>query len=421
MKRVIYTLLFALLTMGVCDRGMTETWTKPTIWTSGSNDGQLAVTCTTTWQEGVNPFLTPRVIVASNDMPDGTVLASWGYGEFGLINGISYGCQSSGIHNSDYPHVDDYSYNLQIRLKPPTTKQPRGVELIIYGEYTTENIPCPSSAIRCWGVGSHQENMLNNLTGASPSYNPTPPFIEYPVPTAPYYSHEGKDFNFILAPMLVLSEPPTADYVFASASGNVRFRAELVKSGSFLTSDSGSTLEFNTEFLFSLSTEGHGAGLIRLSPTNITFIVSNCQLKTKDYIISMSNWGTRPTSTLPASGSETPINIALKCDDEVPHVRFRFEDTGASPLANHNISLYSAEGGEKVDGLEIEMLYNGAHVDIDNTTLVDTGEHGTAGAVGADSTAKFTARYVQRSEITKNGNAYVGPVTGKVNMRVTYD
>lgn len=216
MKRVICPLLFALLTMGVCDRGMTETWTEPTTWVSGSNAGQPAVACTVTWQEGVNPFLTPRVIVASNDMPDGTVLASWGYGEFGLINGISYGCQSTGIHNSDdgtAPGVSDDSYKLHLTVRPPTTKRPRGVDLIIYGEYTTENIPCPPSAIRCWGVTSHVENILNNLTGASPSSNPTPPFIEYPVPLNPNHDHSMKDFNLILAPMMVLSEPPTADYV----------------------------------------------------------------------------------------------------------------------------------------------------------------------------------------------------------------
>lgn len=36
-------------------------------------------------------------------------------------------------------------------------------------------------------------------------------------------------------------------------------------------------------------------------------------------------------------------------------------------------------------------------------------------------TAAFQARYVQSAAVTRAGANYTGPVTGKVNMYVTYD
>ncbi|HIF5903115.1 TPA: hypothetical protein ACX3HX_005893, partial [Raoultella ornithinolytica] len=82
----------------------------------------------------------------------------------------------------------------------------------------------------------------------------------------------------------------------------------------------------------------------------------------------------------------------------------------------------------KVDGLEIELLYNGMKVNVDNTTVTDTGSHGATKVSPASlplydsvGTAAFQARYVQSAAVTRAGADYTGPVTGKVNMYVTYD
>lgn len=117
--------------------------------------------------------------------------------------------------------------------------------------------------------------------------------------------------------------------------------------------------------------------------------------------------------------------MSLECNGTVDHVRFRFEDTGSSLSVNNNVSLYDSAGGSKIDGLEIEMLYNGSKVNVDNTTITDTGSHGAFVSASADfdsfSTASFHARYVQNSAITLAGTNYTGPVTGKMNVYVTYD
>ncbi len=58
------------------------------------------------------------------------------------------------------------------------------------------------------------------------------------------------------------------------------------------------------------------------------------------------------------------------------NIRMRFEDAGASPLPVSNIGLYDAAGGHKIDGLEIELRYNGNHIDV-NGSAVNIGSYGS--------------------------------------------
>jgi hypothetical protein len=113
------------------------------------------------------------------------------------------------------------------------------------------------------------------------------------------------------------------------------------------------------------------------------------------------------------------------------NVRMRFEDAGASPLPVGNLSLYDAAGGNKIDGLEIELRYNGNHIDI-NGSAVDIGSYGSgATSVAGDkifaaSSASFMpitfqARYIQRATIARAGVNYTGPVSGTVNLFMVYD
>ncbi|EBW6663838.1 hypothetical protein DP683_25370, partial [Salmonella enterica subsp. enterica serovar Reading] len=103
------------------------------------------------------------------------------------------------------------------------------------------------------------------------------------------------------------------------------------------------------------------------------------------------------------------------------------EDAGsATASTDKNIRVYKSAGSgtDVVDGLEIELLYDGEHVDVDGITLTDTGTHGSYVSTNnsetqlysSQSAARFTARFLQNGQIS-----YLGPVTGKVNMWVTYE
>ncbi|AKE59673.1 hypothetical protein F384_14460 [Citrobacter amalonaticus Y19] len=113
-------------------------------------------------------------------------------------------------------------------------------------------------------------------------------------------------------------------------------------------------------------------------------------------------------------------------------MKFSFQDASSGGLINRNISVYDS-GGQYIDGLEIEMSYNGSRIDV-NTTIapypsfpISTGSKGQVKANTQDlsyssqDTAQFGARFVQRGAIKRNGVSYTGPVTGQVNMTVTYE
>ena len=144
----------------------------------------------------------------------------------------------------------------------------------------------------------------------------------------------------------------------------------------------------------------------------------------------MGPWGVSDSSRAhyPITGNDVPVNLDLRCSGEVKNVRFKFEDAYSNNLSNNNIALHNpANTSALIDGLEIELLYNNTHVDVDNLTTTNIGDLGspvtitTSAIFNTTYTAKFTARYIQRDNITSNGIPYTGPVTGKVNMWVTYD
>ncbi|VFS58420.1 Uncharacterised protein [Leminorella grimontii] len=132
----------------------------------------------------------------------------------------------------------------------------------------------------------------------------------------------------------------------------------------------------------------------------------------------------QPGVSLPAYGPIVPVDINLECSGRVDNISFRFEDVGSSPLTNNNISLYDS-GGTKIDGLEIVLFYGSNKINADNVSQVGLGSWGETNTNPKDtsfkpSIARFTAYYAQRAPIQRNGVSYTGPVTGKVNMYVTY-
>ncbi|HHR1156632.1 TPA: fimbrial protein, partial [Raoultella ornithinolytica] len=219
-------------------------------------------------------------------------------------------------------------------------------------------------------------------------------------------------------------------YEFADTSGKVQsfsIAADLIKSGPIVYD--GTPLQcrngacgFQVYAGTLVSTYAFDIG-----GGGVTIVQPSCRLSTANYNIPMGLWGAGDISS-PVNGPQIPVNLSLECSGKVDHVRFRFEDTGTTLSGNNNISLYDTAGGNKVDGLEIELLYNGMKVNVDNTTVTDTGSHGATKVSPASlplydsvGTAAFQARYVQSAAVTRAGADYTGPVTGKVNMYVTYD
>lgn len=199
--------------------------------------------------------------------------------------------------------------------------------------------------------------------------------------------------------------------------GSFSIRAALVKTGD-IDYDKSINLASIGTFL-NVETTNYNERSDLLDGNGIRFMTPPCQLQTKDYKVDMPIWENNDPKGSVIVGNPEPVNLELECSRKADNVRFKFEDTGANKLSSKNISLYESIGGgvNPINGLEIEMLYNGAHVDVDNTSTTNIGEQ-----EGSLNIVKFSARYIQRNNITtQNGNLYTGPVTGKVNMWVIYD
>ena len=367
---------------------------------------RLAATCSYDYPSA-KPLAVSRTLVVDKNAPDGTVLFSWGYGEF--WSDLAVTCTDSGITHT--------SLNMLGPGAEPVFST--GASLLnsdVNGLMTSDS----GIRLKLWA-------RFNTSCDANGN------------PSSSAYSSDGSGTNVCPAAgtEVLLYSTGTASYSllplisagiasFPTGSASISFRAELIKYGTVsysspLTINAGINPSFRVgSNSFGSSHQYHYDGL---SGSGIQIVSPSCQLKNTDYNIPMGLWVDK--NTTPAWGPQVPVNLSLKCSGSVDHVRFRFEDTGSSLSDNKNISLYSTSGGSKIEGLEIEMLYNGTKVDVDNSTLTDTGSHGAfvsaSEAFDSESTAAFHARYVQNSAITRAGTDYTGAVTGKVNMYVTYD
>lgn len=220
-------------------------------------------------------------------------------------------------------------------------------------------------------------------------------------------------------------------YMPVANQANFSIRAELVKTGP-VTYTATPLAPKDASYFRAIDLGISNSTPDVLGSGGITIIPPACRLKTPtDYTTDLGRWvqsgpGTSQSGIgLPAYGTAKEIGLKLECSGKLDNVYFRFEDTGPQPLANKNVSLYDSQGN-KIDGLEVEMLYNNTRLNVDNVTKTNTGTQGETRtdpqdlAFNIQSTAPFSARFAQRSPIKKSGNSYTGPVTGKVNMYVTY-
>lgn len=385
-------------------------------WNTPGGPGALAATCSISLPDE-QPLAVPRTLIVGNDLPNGTEIFSWGYGAWS--SDVVLSCIGSGIAG---PSTAIAGFRPQTTFAMPNGSgnpgallSDSGLRLNIWIRPDISSTPCNASGCSTsnndysvYGVVSGTNGFIN--AGEDKPLNSTTGGISYA-------------YQFINAPVV-----PGIGRYYPTIVGRYSIRASIVKVGNV---NYGPLSIAGTPPFFSVHN-----GVSQITATNlfqgsgITIVPPACQLKTTDYTIPMGRWAADAITYVgtPAYGSQVPVNLSLECSGKVNHVRFRFEDTGTSLSGNKNITLYNTAGGNKINGLEIELFYNGTKVSVDNTAVTDTGSHGTTKASPASlplynsaSTASFQARYVQSATVTQSGANYTGPVTGKANMYVTYD
>ncbi|WP_044180858.1 hypothetical protein [Phytobacter massiliensis] len=396
------------------------TWSYNYTWHGGLNAGLPAANCTLTVPD-IRPLQVPKTLVVDSAAPIGAVLYSWDFNSF--LPGFMSRCTGTGINT--YGH----------------------------GSMVIDGIEVAN--INRW------ELFLRGLTISEPKNNSIPTYattlsgigIRLYVRADTDDNSESLWQEFLYAGGLgVISSPVRGNaYVWGYGSPGVDsfFRADLADG--FIMTDKEAGFSIKAELIKTADTVQYGNlglagnpvtawetdGISTALPTDllsgnaITVVSPACRLRTTNYNISMGTWAadTINHTGTPASGPAQPVGLDLECMGRPADVQFRFEDTGSAPstAAQKNVTLYDG-GGNKVNGLEIQMKYNGSRVNIDGVTQTSTGARGQAHDNSglaptyiAAGQAMFTANYIQNGPITVGGNNYTGPVSGKVNVWVTYN
>lgn len=401
--------------------------TVPAYWPEG-NGGGLASDCIFT-VSNQQPLSIPRTIVADNNMPNGTILYSWDYGDFGSI---SFNCPlATPLITNAANTVPIVRLAIQPYYYGVSTNMPEygavidtnnsGVRVKLYFKVIAK-------AEYDSGYGNVKTTIFNADGGL-----PMQVGVEYTLNENNYHvMHTVMSSN-------VVGSSGNYKHTFDGVKNNYTYsiRGEVIKVGNIETS---TNLAFrNNGYLRHSGTTAIANILYTdlFGSNGITFIKPSCRLRgVTGYTVNLGRWvdrlGGSNSGELPATGPEQQTDINLECNGAA-NVNFNFQDTGSTASSNSNIGVYDSIGGQLIEGLEIEMLYGGSRINVrkpsENVTdgKINVGTHGSYSGTPANpnnfnsqSQAQFGARFIQRSAIKRNGVPYTGPVTGKVNMFVIY-
>lgn len=407
------------------------TWSYNYTWATGDHAGQPAGTCAYTVPD-IRPLQVPRTLVVDSAVPVGTVLYSWDFNSF--LPGFRVQCTGSGIDNStNSTNVNNGSISGNLILANFSF-----MGMTLSTGYGNAN---PVYATTLPGIGirfSVKADTDSAVDGAANNYSYVALYRVdgqmqvYPTPRDVVYMWGGASHpEATLYTRVYATGPSSYRHSIQTIAQGISVKAELIKTADTVQYGSlgiGGTpsVTWSTTAVLSpaLPTDF-------LAGNAITVVSPSCRLRTTDYNISMGTWAadTVNYTGTPATGAAVPVGLDLECSGQVADVQFRFEDTGSAPstFAEKNVTLYDG-GGNKVSGLEIQMKYNGNRVNVDGVTQTSTGSHGqvrtdaeSVPLYTSTSQAMFTANYIQNGSITVGGNNYTGPVSGKVNIWVTYN
>lgn len=427
--------IFSAITILFCGINVANAtiYTDNIYWLGGESAGQLAGVCNFDIPEN-RPFAVNKTLVVDNSLPINSVIYSWEYGNY--LN-FSITCKSSGIQNStsEITHSNTTQktmVSLAISSSGSGVTAPydilttnSGINVKYTYKFNNSPVPCENCLLF---PSSGDSSMGTYLSTTRFNYNDMSAGSE----TGKTRYQDMINSNFFVVIKAGVNKYQFADTVPSTLSFSIK--AELIKVGNISYDDNplrfrpgygGSFQVFTTTgSIYNTNFDVGGAA------GGITIVRPTCQLKTKDYNIAMNSWVSVDPSVspgaFPAYGGQIPVNIEMECSGQVDDTQISFEDAN-SATPRQDVGLYDTAGGTPIDGLAIQLLHNNAPVPTDKTKTVISGLGATKTVADSmplfDSTSivNFSARYVQTGAIKMNGTDYTGPVTGKLNIWVTYN
>lgn len=312
--------------------------------------GGTASTCTFNYPT-LQPLSQPRTLIVDNHLPNGSVLYSWDYASFApnFSGGCTYGGAITSASGSEYFRIffdGVYSTNGIFQTNNP------GIGIKFYYTYHAKGSASQSSQTTTLLDG----NVGTDTSSLGAEYSPTAT-----------YSYIGPIFR----PISEKNAPYYKYYDWAANHFSMSLRGELIKTGNVSYTATPLTISTSNNLRLLPMITGMSYSSVSLKQPvlgggGINIIAPSCRLTSpSDYEIDLGRWvhagpgSHQPSIALPSYGSTKPINLKMECSGQLNNVQFSFQDTGASPLSNNNISVYDSIGGAKIDGLEIEMSYGG--------------------------------------------------------------
>lgn len=355
----------------------------PTWPSGGTNAGTNAANCTMR-VTGTQPLSQSKVLIADDSISTNAIIYN-----LGVIMTVNSWCAEN--TTSIYPSV--YGLNPPIRI--PNHLIFKGFTAA-YGYYLTNN---SGVALKLYFT---PVTMLQSTTGSSQFPNtsyinasnlaPTNVNIGQDIPMV--YSGSTYTIAGNFAPFYTKISNTEHRYRFGTAYNNTVFtvRGELIKIGDVQTSSSLSLLPTaSLEYAFLQNQTTTNSGTIDITSMfgtgGITFVKPSCRLRgATDYQANLGQWvnvvGGSNTGSLPARGSQKLVDVNIECNGTVNNVYFNFQDAGTSTSSNYDVRLYAGDG-QVIEGLEVEMLYNGSRINVRTPSQdvvsgkTNTGTHGT--------------------------------------------
>lgn len=429
-RNIFSSAIFFAITTGICH---SQVVTENIFWTGGENAGQLAGICMYTIPDN-KPLSQPKTLVVDNNLPLNSVIYSFEHHSF---LDFSVTCTGTGLGNSNpaiTSHTSGYTYLVYgISFSGESSTSPfynftnnSGIA-IRYTFRFNQGAPVPCQ--NCVPFPASGESSFGAYYAAT-RFDQAYKFDGFV--SNGYESGKKKSQDQFSLEYFVIISQNDGKYYFSSTTPitqSFSVKADLIKiddipyDGTPLKTKYSSGIQVYANTVYSNSSFDIGNG-------GITIVRPSCQLKTKDYNIPMNSWVSIDPSVspgaFPAYGGQIPVNIEMECSGQVDDTQISFEDAN-SATPRQDVGLYDTAGGTPIDGLAIQLLHNNALVPTDKTKTVISGLGATKTVADSmplfDSTSivNFSARYVQTGAIKMNGTDYTGPVTGKLNIWVTYN
>ncbi|HDS6912127.1 TPA: hypothetical protein QHX44_005579, partial [Klebsiella oxytoca] len=141
------------------------TYSGVTYWNTVSGPGAAAATCSITLPDE-QPLAVPRTLVVGNDVPNGTEIFSWGYGEWS--SDVVLSCVSTGISGSSTA-IAGFNPSITFRMQnasdgPGVALNNPGLRLNIWIRPDISSTPCNSSGC---STSDNNYTLYGQLSGST--------------------------------------------------------------------------------------------------------------------------------------------------------------------------------------------------------------------------------------------------------------